>query len=183
MRAVFLLQISNQSSQRLALLGHNIGKQQAIQYAVTLRKIARVTDSAGLFSADCNLTIHHQICNVLETDRALVDLSSIFGRDAIDHAGGVERSDYFAWPLLALEQPAQQHGKAFVRLDEAAILCHRAITISIPVGRETCIASLHNYRLLKHRDVWFDRLGINAREQRIQFLPDRDALNSVFLEN
>ena len=46
MLAVFLLQVAHQLAKRLALFRHDVGQQQGIQKAVTLRQVPANADSA-----------------------------------------------------------------------------------------------------------------------------------------
>src|SRR5208282_6841145 len=55
--------------------------------------------------------------------------------------------------------------------------------VSIPVSGQSGIALLADYCLLEKSNVRLDRLGINTREQRVDFLPDRDKRNAVFLKD
>src|SRR5208282_1296282 len=103
--AKFALQIRDQLAELLSLFGHYIGQQQAVEHAVAFRQITRIADASGLFAADQNFPLHHQVGNVLETDLSLVNLAPILGSDAVEHTRGIEPAHDVAGPLLAFEQP------------------------------------------------------------------------------
>ena len=113
----------------------------------------------------------------------LVQLASVLGGDAIHHAGGVEGAHHVARPLLAHQQPVQQNGHAFVRIDEAAVFGHRADAIGVAIGDQAGVTFFFHNRFLQQRDVRHDRLGIDAREERIHFLADGYVANAVLVED
>ncbi len=146
-------------------------------------KKAAVADAARFFSADQNVVVHHQIGDVFEADVALVQLASILRGDPVHHAGGVEGAHHVARPLLVLQQPFQQNAHALVRIDEAAVFRHRADAIGVAVGDQSSVAFFFHHRFLQQRDVRHDRFGIDAGEERVHFLPNRNVANAVGVED
>ena len=182
-RTELALQVRNQLAQRLALFGHDIGQQQAIQHPVALGQEARIADATRLLAADQNVVLHHQICDVLESDRRFVKFAAVLGGDAVKHAGGIEGAHHVSRPLLALQQPAQQHAEYLVRVHEAAIFGDRADAVGIAIGGQTGIAVLTDHGLLQESEVWLDGFRIDARKQRVYFLADRDERNATTLKD
>src|SRR5690348_9352953 len=108
MLAIFVLQVLHELSEGALLFSHNIGNEERIENPVPFWEMARNADSARFFSADQNLALQHEIADVLEPYAALVQLASVLGGDAVEHLRRIERAHYFARPLLAFQQPAQQ---------------------------------------------------------------------------
>ena len=119
----------------------------------------------------------------LKPMRALVKLAPVFRRDAVDHARGVKGAYNFAGPLFPLQQPAQQDRENFVRIDEAAIFSDGANAVGIAIGREAGIALFADDRLLQFGNVRLNRLGIDAREKRVQLLPDGKMLDAALAKH
>ena len=108
--------------------------------------------------------LHHQVSNVLEPDGTFVKLASIFGRDAINHSGGIEGTDDSTRPLLSLDCPAQKHRDNLVRIDKTAIFRNGADAVGIAVGGKSGMAFLFNNNFLLHRNMRLNGLGIDSRE-------------------
>ena len=113
-RPKFLLQSRDYLAKRLLLFGHYVGEQKRIKNSVALRQVTGIADAARLLATDYDLTIHHQISNVFESDRALVKFAPMFGGDAVQHARCIEGSNNFSRPLLAAKQPIEQDSEYFV---------------------------------------------------------------------
>ena len=120
---------------------------------------------------------------MLKTDLAFIQLASVFGRDAVEHARGVKSAHHFARPLLATQQPFQQNGEDFVGVYEAAIFRDCADAVGIAVGRKARVAAFANDRILQHAHVGLNRLWIYVREKRIHFLPDSNEIDAVLAKN
>src|SRR3954468_4931453 len=101
---------------------------------------------------------------------------------AVKHPRGVERPHNFPRPLLATQQPFEQYREYFVRIHEAAVLCHCADPVGIAICRKAGMAMLTHHRFLQHAYVRLDRLGINFWKQRINFLPNRHKLDSMIFK-
>ena len=66
--------------------------------------------------------------------RTLDQLATVFCADAVEHAGGVEGAHDVARPFLSFQQPAQQNGENFVRIDEAAVFGDGANAVGVAIG-------------------------------------------------
>src|SRR5437016_3930027 len=109
--------------------------------------------------------VHHEVGNILESDRALVKFASVFRSDAVHHASAVEGSNYFARPLLTLQYPAQKNSKNFVGIHKATVFGDSPNAIRVPVGRQPRMAAFLKHGLPQHLYVRLDRLGIDSRKQ------------------
>src|SRR5438270_12694810 len=112
MRAVLRLKRRDKLAQALALVGHYIGEQESVEQAVALGQMALEADAAGLFAADQDLPLQHEVADVLEADAALQQLASMLGGDAVKHARGVKGAHHVARPVIVVfEHPLQQDGE------------------------------------------------------------------------
>src|SRR3982074_1709191 len=112
-----------------------------------------------------------------------MDFAAMLRGDTVDHARSVECADNFARPLFALQEPVQEKGENLVRVDKASVFGYRTDAVCIAIGRQAGIAFLAEHCLLQQGRVWLDGFGINVGEKRIQFLADRDMLNSALAED
>src|SRR5581483_907374 len=140
-------------------------------------------DAARLFAANKNVPLQHEVANVLEADTAFVQLAAILSGDAVEHAGGIEGTHHFARPLLAFQQPLQQHGVTLVRIDEAAVFGHCTDAIGVTVGRQSSLATLTQHGFLQHGDVRLNGLGIDTGKQRVQLAANLDMVDATLAEN
>src|SRR5579871_6185390 len=99
-RAVFLLQTLHKLAEALALIGHDIGKEQRIEQAIALGEMALNANTAGLFPSDKNLPLQHEVANIFKPDPALVELAAIPGTDTIQHARGIEGANHLSRPVF-----------------------------------------------------------------------------------
>src|ERR1700681_4021824 len=182
MRAKFVLQIVYQLTKWLFFFRHDVRQQKSVKNAIALGKEAAVSNATGFFSPHQNFPFHHEIGDVFETDGGLVQLASMLGGNAVHHAGSVEGANHVARPLLANQEPVQKYRHALVRIDETTVFGDRANAIGVAIRRESGMAFLFYYRLLKHGDVGKNRLRINARKQWIHFLADCDVANPIRVE-
>src|SRR5579859_5032485 len=90
MRTVFALQIRNKLRECLIFLGHHRRQQQGVEDAIALGKMTGDADAARLLAANEDVALEHEIADELEADAALMQLASVAGGDAVEHAGGVE---------------------------------------------------------------------------------------------
>ena len=67
-----------------------------------------------------------------------------------------------------------------MRIHEAAVFRHCANAIGVAVSCKTRMTVLAHHRFLQHAHVRLDGFGINPGKQRINFLPDRDKIDSMF---
>ena len=95
-------------------MSHYVCQQQRIENAVPLRQKAPIPDSARFLAADENLAFHHQVGDVLEPNRTLMQLAAVLCRNAINHASGIKGAHDFARPLLSFEKPIQKNGENLV---------------------------------------------------------------------
>src|SRR6516162_377323 len=140
MLAVFLLKISHEPTQRLALFSHDVRQQKGVQQTISLRQVAAYADAARFFTADEDVAIQHEIADVFETDAAFMQLTTVFCGDAVEHAGCIESPDDIALPSSSLQDPLQDDGVTLVRIDEAAVFSHRAEAVSVTIGRQAGMA-------------------------------------------
>ena len=54
-----------------------VGQQQRIQDAIALGQMAADADAAGLFAANQDVALQHEVADVLEADAAFVQLAAI----------------------------------------------------------------------------------------------------------
>src|SRR6185437_9555140 len=77
----------------------------------------------------------------------------------------------------------QQGGETFVRVDKAAALSDGAYAVGVAVGAEARRAAFTNHHLLTGFHMWFDRLRIDPREERIQFAANLHDLHAAAPED
>src|SRR5260370_5901390 len=150
--------------------------------ATALGKMAGDADASGFFSADEDLALQHEIADVLEANAALVQLASVTGSDAGEHACGVEGAHDFSRPLPALQQPAQQHGVNLVRIHEAAVFGDGADAVGVAIGNKTGVTLFADHRLLQHLHMRLDRLRIDSRKQWIDLAANLQKLDAALAE-
>src|SRR5207245_9232675 len=114
-------------------LCHSLRRYKGLQRAVAPGNITRVPDASRRLATNQDLAYHHQVRNIFEADRALVQLAAMLGGDAIEHARGVESAHYVARPLLAFEQPAEENRENLVGIDEAAVFGHGADAVGVAI--------------------------------------------------
>ncbi len=165
------------------LVRHDVGDQQGVQDAVALRQVALDADAAGFLAAHENVVRQHEVDDVFETDAVFVQGPAVFRRDAVQHLGGVEGAGNAAGPTLALQRPAQQHGKYLVGVDHVAVLVHGTDAVGVAVGNQAGIAVLRDDFNLGHRNVRQDRLGIDAGERRVAVRANLDGVHSSAIED
>src|SRR6266516_1819191 len=108
--AILLLQLLDQNTQWLSLVGHGIGQQQSIDRAVAFWQEARNSDAARLLAADQHLfALHDKRGHVLEADAVFDQLAAVGARNAVEHARGVESARNSSGPLPALQEPLREH--------------------------------------------------------------------------
>ena len=113
----------------------------------------------------------------------LDQLAPVLGRDAIQHARGVEGARDHARPLLALEQPAQQDGVTLVRVNKAAVLGDGADAVGVAIGDEARVTLFAHHHLLRLGHVRLDRFRVDAREQRVNVGANLYVLDVAFGED
>ena len=165
--AVLGLQIGDKLAESLAFFSHDVGEQQRVEQAVALGQMALKADAAGLFAAHDDFALEHVVADILEADAVLDELAAVFRADAVEHLGGVEGACDGAGPAFAAQNPAQQHGIDFVRVDEVAIFIGRADAVGVAVGAEAGVAFVLDDRLAEGADVRLDGLGVDAGKERI----------------
>src|SRR6185437_9322531 len=183
MLPVLLLQMRDQSTQRLLLFGHYIGEQKRIQNAIALGKVPRIPDTAGLLATDHDLAFHHEVGNVLEADGTLVEFASMFRGDAVEHARCVESAHHFAGPFFSCEQPFEEYGENLVRVDETAVFCDSADAVGVAVRGKTGMTFLAHNDVLQRAHMRLDWFRVDTREQRVHILANGDEINSVLTKN
>src|SRR5437868_209606 len=183
MFAVLGLQSGDELGQGALLFGHHVGEQQAIQYAVALRKMASDTDAARLLAANQDVTFEHEVADVLEADAALIELAVMLGGDTIKHLGGVEGADDLTGPFLALQNPAQKNRVNLMGVHKAAIFGDGTDAISVAVSDEAAVALFAHNHLLCSFDVRLDRLGIDSGKERVYVGSDFNVLDPALFED
>ena len=70
-----------------------------------------------------------------------------------------------------------------MRINKAAVFSHRADAVSVAVGRQAGMAVFSGYGFAQLIDMRLDRLRIDAGEQGVDFLADRNVIDSMFGKN
>ena len=103
-------------------------------------------------------------------------------RDAVEHAGGVEGAGDGAGPLLALEQPLQQHRETLVSVHQVAVFIHGADAVGVAIGGQAGGAVVGHHGLLQVAQVRQNRLRIDARKERIDFAVNFEVIDAELSE-
>ena len=104
--------------------------------------MAADADAAGLFAADQDVLLEHEITDVLEADTVLVQLAAVPGGDTVEHFGGVEGAGDVAGPAFVLEQPLEDDGEDLVCVDDVAVFVNGADAVGVAIGDEAGVAVL-----------------------------------------
>src|SRR6185437_12423215 len=112
-----------------------------------------------------------------------MQFSAMLRTDAVHHASGVECPHYFPRPLLALNQPTQQNGEDFVRIDDVAMFIDSANPVGVSIRSESGLTMFFDHCLLQLSKVRQDRFRIDPGKQRVRFAVDLNAGNIDATEN
>src|SRR6202789_4356610 len=102
----------------------------------------------------------------------LVQLPSIFGRDAINHLRSIEGPRHLTWPLLPLQKPVHQQTKNLVRINDVSMLIHSTDAIRIAICDQSRITFLRDDSLHCCLNMRHDRLRINPWKRWIYLASD-----------
>jgi len=73
---------------RLAIMSDHLRHQQAHQHAVAFRDVALDADAAGFLAADQHILGEHQVTDIIEAHRRLVQRQAIARRQPVEHLRG-----------------------------------------------------------------------------------------------
>src|SRR6185437_7692928 len=163
--------------------GHDVGQQQRVEQAVALGQVALKADAPGLLTPHDDFALEHVVANKFEADAVLDELTAVPGGDAVKHFCGVEGAGDSTRPALAAQNPTEQNGVDFVRVDEVAELVSSADAVGVSIGAEAGVALVGDDSIAQGANVRLDRLGIDAGKERVRVGADGDVGDTMRRKN
>ena len=154
MLAVFGLKVGDELAESLAFLGHDVGEEQAVEQAVALGQVALEADAAGFLAAHHDFALEHEVDNILKPMPCSMSSRLYFLAMRSSILVVLKARVTAPGQPLYLQDPTQQHGINFVRIDEVAVFIGGADAVGIAVGAESGLALVAGRWLRRERGCW-----------------------------
>ncbi len=164
---------------RLAGTRRHLGHQHPHQHAIPFGDMALDADAARLLTADQHVIAEHQIADVIEAHRRLVQGQAVNLGQPVEHLGGGNRLDHCAG-LAAAHQITQRQGHDRVRINEAPRRPDCARPVGIAVHRQTQIIVASGHLFDERNEMPGDRLRVNAVETGVHLAANLNHLRAGF---
>src|SRR5260370_17353453 len=132
--AEFRCKRRQQVGKRLTWPGHQSRKQERRNCGVPFGDVQTGADAAAFFAANQNVLFEHQLANVLESNRRLMELSPEFCGELVNQLGNGECfCDVSRQVASSREMPDEQR-KDLMRIHERSVPVNAADAVPIPTG-------------------------------------------------
>src|SRR6266481_9260713 len=177
--AEFRCKRRQQLAKRLTVPGHQFRKQERRNCGVPLGDVQTGADAAAFFAANQNVLFEHQLANVLESNRRLMELSPELCGELVNQLGNGEcLCDVSRQFASSREMPDEQR-KNLMGVDERAVAVNGADAVAISIGAQASVVFSGKHGLPQRFDVRLNRFGMDAAEARITRPANFIANNSI----
>src|SRR5579885_3237577 len=111
--------------------GHQFGEKKRGNRSVALRQVEAGADAAAFFAAKQNILLEHELADVLEADRHLVEFAAELGRELVNKLSDGEGFGNVAGQVTRSSEVPNEERENLVRIDEGPGSVNRADAIGI----------------------------------------------------
>src|SRR5260370_31280267 len=164
--AEFRCKRRQQLAKRLTVPGHQFRKQERRNCGGPLGDVQTGADAAAFFAANQNVLFEHQLANVLESNRRLMELSPEFCGELVNQLGNGECSCDVSRQVASSREMPDEQRKDLMRMHERSVAVKGADAGSIAIGAQASVAFSGTHGLPQRFDMRIERFWMDALETR-----------------